>query len=58
MHDNKEVKLRLLAQKRILKFKGWSNYEIVVKLAEGEVYVAIYSKKNTGLRKTRECYDC
>ncbi|MEM3132381.1 MAG: hypothetical protein QXV72_07140, partial [Sulfolobales archaeon] len=41
IHENREVKLRLLTStERIEKFRGWSNYEIAVKVVENEVYVA------------------
>ncbi|MEM2551572.1 MAG: RNA-guided endonuclease TnpB family protein [Sulfolobales archaeon] len=54
IHENREVKLRLLTStERIEKFRGWSNYEIAVKVVENEVYVAVYSRKTVEPRRTR-----
>ena len=53
VHGNREVKLRLLSSnERIEKFKGWCNYEIAVKVVEGEVYVAVYFRKTVKPRRT------
>ncbi|MEM2499378.1 MAG: hypothetical protein QXU30_04450, partial [Sulfolobales archaeon] len=42
IHENREVKLRLLTStERIEKFRGWSNYEIAVKVVEDKVYVSV-----------------
>ncbi|MEM4775105.1 MAG: hypothetical protein QW489_01940 [Sulfolobales archaeon] len=41
IHNGREVKLRLLTSTdRIGKFRGWSNYEIAVKVVEDNVYVS------------------
>jgi putative transposase len=41
-----EVKLRLVAPKeRVEKFRGWSNYEIVVKYEDGEFWVSVYFRR-------------
>ncbi|MEM1668614.1 MAG: zinc ribbon domain-containing protein [Thermofilaceae archaeon] len=54
IHENREVKLRLLTStKRIEKFRGWSNYEIAVKIVENEVYVAVYFRRAVKPRRTR-----
>ncbi|MEM3988700.1 MAG: zinc ribbon domain-containing protein [Sulfolobales archaeon] len=54
IHGNREVKLRLLTSTdRIEKFRGWSNYELAVKVVEDEVYVAVYFRKTVKPRKTR-----
>ncbi|MEM1970042.1 MAG: hypothetical protein QW422_04220, partial [Sulfolobales archaeon] len=54
IHENREVKLRLLTStERVEKFRGWSNYEIAVKVVEDEVYVAVYFKKTVKFRKPR-----
>ncbi|MEM3988680.1 MAG: hypothetical protein QXZ22_08830 [Sulfolobales archaeon] len=54
IHENREVKLRLLTStERIEKFRGWSNYEIAVKVVEDEVYVSIYFRKTVKPRRTR-----
>ncbi|MEM1596058.1 MAG: zinc ribbon domain-containing protein [Desulfurococcaceae archaeon] len=54
IHGNREVKLRLLlSNERIEKFRGWSNYEIAVKVVENEVYVAVYFRRTVEPRRTR-----
>ncbi|MEM2763068.1 MAG: zinc ribbon domain-containing protein [Sulfolobales archaeon] len=54
IHNGREVKLRLLtSNERVEKFRGWSNYEIAVKVVENEVYVAVYSRKTVEPRRTR-----
>ncbi|MEM4832069.1 MAG: IS200/IS605 family accessory protein TnpB-related protein, partial [Sulfolobales archaeon] len=54
IHNGREVKLRLLTSTdRIEKFRGWSNYEIAVKIVENEVYVAVYFRKTVKPRRTR-----
>ncbi|MEM4827498.1 MAG: hypothetical protein QXK07_05600 [Desulfurococcaceae archaeon] len=54
VHGNREVKLRLLASsERTEKFKGWSNYELAVKVVGDEVYVAIYFRRTVEPRRTR-----
>ena len=46
IHSSHEVKLKLLASKeRVEKFRGWGNYELVVKYENGELWVSIYFKK-------------
>lgn len=42
IHNGREIKLKLLTSiERIKKFRGWSNYEIAVKIIENKVYVAV-----------------
>ncbi|MEM4665581.1 MAG: RNA-guided endonuclease TnpB family protein [Sulfolobales archaeon] len=54
IHENREVKLRLLTStERIEKFRGWSNYEIAVKVVEDNVYVSVYFRRVVKPRKTR-----
>ncbi|MEM1623100.1 MAG: RNA-guided endonuclease TnpB family protein [Sulfolobales archaeon] len=54
IHNGREVKLRLLTSTdRIEKFRGWSNYEIAVKVVENEVYVSVYFRKTVKPRKTK-----
>ncbi|MEM4819554.1 MAG: zinc ribbon domain-containing protein [Nanopusillaceae archaeon] len=54
VHGNREVKLRLLASsERTEKFKGWSNYEIAVKVVGDKVYVAVYFRRAVEPRRTR-----
>ncbi|MEM4592897.1 MAG: IS200/IS605 family accessory protein TnpB-related protein, partial [Sulfolobales archaeon] len=54
IHGNREVKLRLLtSNERVEKFRGWSNYELAVKVVEDEVYVAVYFRKTVEPRETR-----
>ncbi|MEM0262365.1 MAG: zinc ribbon domain-containing protein [Nitrososphaerota archaeon] len=54
IHENREVKLRLLtSNERIEKFRGWSNYELVVKVVGDKVYVAVYFRKTVEPRRTR-----
>jgi putative transposase len=46
LHNNYEVKLRLVTSKeRVEKFRGWSNYELIVKYEDGEFWVSIYFKR-------------
>jgi putative transposase len=46
LHNNYEVKLRLItSRERVEKFRGWSNYELVVKYDEGVFWVSIYFKR-------------
>jgi putative transposase len=41
-----EVKLRLVtSRERVEKFRGWSNYEIVVKYEDGEFWISVYFKR-------------
>ncbi|MEM2234187.1 MAG: RNA-guided endonuclease TnpB family protein [Desulfurococcaceae archaeon] len=54
LHGDREVKLRLLtSSKRIEKYKDWSNYELVVKVVENEVYVSVYFRRSVKLKKPR-----
>jgi putative transposase len=46
LHNGYEARLRLIASReRVEKFRGWSNYELVVKYEEGEFWVSIYFKR-------------
>jgi len=46
LHSDYEVRLRLIASReRVEKFRGWSNYELVVKYEDGEFWVSIYFKR-------------
>jgi putative transposase len=46
LHHAYEVKLRLIASRdRVEKFRGWSNYEIVVKREGGEFWVSVYLRR-------------
>jgi len=46
LHNNYEVRLKLLApRERVEKYRGWSNYEMVVKYASGGFWVAIYFRR-------------
>ncbi|MEM2221775.1 MAG: IS200/IS605 family accessory protein TnpB-related protein [Ignisphaera sp.] len=38
---------------RVEKFRGWSNYELAVKVIENEVYVAVYFRRSVKLRKPK-----
>ncbi|MEM0232731.1 MAG: IS200/IS605 family accessory protein TnpB-related protein [Candidatus Nezhaarchaeales archaeon] len=54
IHRGREVRLKLLTStERIEKFRGWSNYEIAVKIVEDKVYVAIYFRKTVKPRRTK-----
>ncbi|MEM1623325.1 MAG: hypothetical protein QW543_04220 [Sulfolobales archaeon] len=54
IHENREVKLRLLTStERVEKFRGWSNYEIAVKVVEDNVYVSVYFRRAVEPRRTR-----
>jgi len=54
LHSDYEVKLRLVAPKeRVEKFRGWSNYEIVVKYEDGEFWVSVYFRRVVKLVKPR-----
>ncbi|MEM1962109.1 MAG: zinc ribbon domain-containing protein [Sulfolobales archaeon] len=54
IHNGREVKLRLLTStERVEKFRGWSNYEIAVKIVEDEVYVSVYFRRAVKPRRTR-----
>jgi len=46
LHNGYEVKLKLTAPKeRVEKFKGWSNYELVVKYDGSELWVSVYFRR-------------
>jgi len=46
LHSSYEVKLKLVASReRVEKFRGWSNYELVVKYKNEEFWISIYFKK-------------
>ena len=46
LHNNYDVRLKLLTpRERVEKFKEWSNYELIVKYANGEFWVLIRFKK-------------
>jgi putative transposase len=46
LHSNHEVKLRLITSRnRVEKFRGWSNYELVVKYEDGEFWVSVYFRR-------------
>jgi len=46
LHNGYEARLRLVApRERVEKFRGWSNYELVVKYDEGVFWVSIYFKR-------------
>ncbi|MBS7641042.1 MAG: zinc ribbon domain-containing protein [Candidatus Bathyarchaeia archaeon] len=54
IHDGRVVILKLLTSiERIEKFRGWSNYEIAIKVIENEVYVAVYFRRIVKSRKTK-----
>jgi len=46
LHSNYEVRLRLVtSRERVGKFRGWSNYELVVKYDKGGFWVSIYFRR-------------
>jgi len=46
LHSDYEVRLRLITSRdRVGKFRGWSNYEIVVKYEDGEFWVSVYFRR-------------
>jgi putative transposase len=46
LHSDFEVRLRLITSRdRVEKFRGWSNYEIVVKYEDGEFWVSVYFRR-------------
>jgi putative transposase len=54
LHSNYEVRLKLIAPEEIVaRFRGWSNYEMVVKYEEGEFWVSIYFKRTVKPLKPR-----
>jgi putative transposase len=47
LHNGYEVKLKLVtSRERVEKFKGWSNYELVVKYDGSEFWVSVYFKRS------------
>jgi putative transposase len=47
LHNGYEARLRLIASReRVEKFRGWGNYELVVKYEDGEFWVLIYFKRS------------
>ena len=46
LHNNYEVRLKLLEPgKRVEKYRGWSNYEIVVRYASGGFWISVYFRR-------------
>ncbi|MEM1696980.1 MAG: zinc ribbon domain-containing protein [Desulfurococcaceae archaeon] len=43
----------MTSNERVEKFRGWSNYELAVKVVEDKVYVAVYFRKTVKPRRTR-----
>jgi putative transposase len=47
LHSNYEARLKLVtSRERVEKFRGWSNYELVVKYDKGEFWVSVYFKRS------------
>jgi putative transposase len=47
LHSGYEVRLKLVApRERVEKFRGWSNYELVVKYDKGGFWVSVYFKRS------------
>ena len=54
LHSNYEVRLKLVtSRERVEKFRGWSNYELVVKYDKGEFWVSVYFKRTVKTVKPR-----
>jgi putative transposase len=54
LHDGHEVRLRLVTSKeRVERFRGWSNYELVVKYDKGGFWVSVYFRKTVRTVKPR-----
>ena len=54
LRNDYEVKLKLVTSRdRIEKFRGWSNYELVVKYEDGEFWVSVYFKRTVKPVKPR-----
>jgi len=54
LHNDYEAKLKLVApRERVEKFKGWSNYELVVKYEDGKFWASIYLRRAVKLLKPR-----
>jgi len=46
LHSDFEIRLRLITSRdRVEKFRGWSNYELVVKYEDGEFWVSVYFRR-------------
>jgi putative transposase len=46
LHSDHEVKLKLIISRdRVEKYRGWSNYELVVKYEDGEFWVSVYFRR-------------
>jgi len=46
LHNGYEVRLRLVTSRgRVERFRGWGNYELVVKYDDGELWVSIYFRR-------------
>jgi putative transposase len=46
LHSDHEVKLKLVTSgDRVEKFRGWSNYELVVKYEDNELWVSVYFRR-------------
>jgi putative transposase len=46
LHSDHEVKLKLITSRdRVGKFKGWSNYELVVKYKNEEFWISVYFRR-------------
>ena len=54
LHNGYEAKLKLVVPRgRVEKFKGWSNYELVVKYEDGKFWASIYLRRAVKLLKPR-----
>jgi putative transposase len=54
LHNGYEARLKLVVPREgVERFKGWSNYEIVVKYEDGEIWVSIYFRRTVKLLKPR-----
>ena len=54
LHNSYEVRLRLIApRERVEKFRGWSNYELVVKYDGKSFWVSIYLRRTVKTVKPR-----
>jgi putative transposase len=46
LHSNYEARLKLVtSRERVERFRGWSNYELVVKYEDGEFWVSVYFRR-------------
>jgi putative transposase len=54
LHSDYEARLKLItSRKRVERFRGWSNYELVVKYEDGELWVSAYFRKAVRAVKPR-----